>query len=169
VTGTRDQQIELRPVSPAEPQVQALIRHHLAEMHAASPPGTVFALDSSGLSEPDVLLWSAWVEDRLAAIGALKQHDAELGEIKSMRTHPEFLRRGVAQALLSRLLAEARRRGLRRVSLETGDGPVFAAALQLYRRNGFIEGNRFADYPESAFSRFFHLNLQGPGERYGRN
>ncbi|MEM1432745.1 MAG: GNAT family N-acetyltransferase [Pseudomonadota bacterium] len=159
MNGPQDPAIELRPSSPLDPQVQALIQHHLAEMHEASPPGTVFALDTSGLSEPGVSLWGAWAGDRLAGVGALKQHNGTLGEIKSMRTHPAFLRRGVAQLLLTAIVAAARSRGLQQLSLETGRGPVFEAAIRLYERNGFVEGDRFADYPKNDFSRFFHLTL----------
>ena len=38
-----------------------------------------------GFSHPDVTLWTAWDGDDLLAMGALKQLDAEHGEIKSMR------------------------------------------------------------------------------------
>lgn len=36
---------------------QALIALHLQGMHAASPPGTVFALDLSGLKVPALTLY----------------------------------------------------------------------------------------------------------------
>jgi len=95
-------------------------------------------------------------------MGALKALAQGHGEIKSMRTHPAFLRRGVAAALLDHIIAEAGRRGMTRLSLETGSGPAFEPALALYRRRGFVEGEPFADYVRSDFNRFLHLDLQ-PG------
>ena len=76
-----------------------------------------------------------------------------------MRTHPDHLRRGVAAALLERIIQEARARGLRRLSLETGSGPAFEPALALYRKRGFVDGEPFADYKRSAFNQFLHLRL----------
>lgn len=136
-----------------------LLRLHLAGMHANSPPGSVFALDLSGLQAPGVTVWSAWAGERIAGIGALKVLDGANGELKSMRTHPDCLRRGIAAALLEHIIAEARRRGLRRLSLETGSGPAFEPALVLYRRRGFKDGEPFADYEKSAFNQFLHLDL----------
>ena len=144
-----------------------LVRLHLTGMHAASPPGTVFALDVAGLTSPDVTLWSAWSGDAIAGIGALKdlgvrsgvRGGTRSGELKSMRTHPAFLRRGVAAALLEHIIGAARDRGMTRLSLETGSGPAFDAALALYQRRGFVAGEAFADYVRSEFNQFLHLDL----------
>jgi putative acetyltransferase len=76
-----------------------------------------------------------------------------------MRTHPAYLRRGVAAALLEHLITQARARGMARLSLETGSGPYFEPALALYRRRGFVDGGEFADYRRSAFNQFLHLEL----------
>ena len=138
---------------------RALLRLHLQGMHASSPPGTVFALDLSGLQSPDITVWTAWYGNAIAGIGALRQLDARCGEVKSMRTHPDFLRRGVGAAVLEHIIATAHARGLRRVSLETGSGPAFEAALALYRRRGFVDGEPFAQYTPSEFNQFLHLDL----------
>jgi putative acetyltransferase len=136
-----------------------LLALHLAGMHASSPPGHVFALDLSGLQAPEITVWTVWHGEDIAAIGALKEHGNGLGELKSMRTHPRYLRRGAAALLLDHMIAEARRRGLQTLSLETGRGPAFEPALALYRTRGFVQGDSFADYTPSAFSQFFHLRL----------
>jgi putative acetyltransferase len=141
-----------------EPTLE-LLRLHLKGMHASSPPGHVFALDLSGLKAPGVTVWSAWAGEAIAGIGALKSLGDGTGEIKSMRTHPAFLRRGVAGALLDHIVAAARARGMTRLSLETGSGPAFEPALALYRKRGFIDGEAFEDYKRSAFSQFLHLTL----------
>ncbi len=139
--------------------VRALLALHLAGMHATSPPEHVFALDLSGLQAPEVTVWTAWDGEALAGVGALKALGDGVGEIQSMRTDPRRLRRGVGAALLEHIIGEARRRGYRRLSLETGRGSAFEAALALYHRRGFVEGDAFADYRASAFSQFFHLDL----------
>jgi len=140
-------------------QTQGLLRLHLAGMHANTPAGHVFALDLSGLQAPGVTVWSAWEGDAICGIGALKQLDAETGEIKSMRTHPDCLRQGVAAAILEHIVGEARARGLQRLSLETGRGEAFEPALGLYRRRGFVDGEAFGDYARSDFNQFLHLDL----------
>jgi putative acetyltransferase len=139
--------------------VRALLTLHLAGMLADSPPGHSFALDLSGLKAPNVTMWTAWDGEALAGMGALKALGDRSGEIKSMRTHPDHLRRGVGAALLEHIIATARARGYHRLSLETGDGPAFEAALALYRKYGFEFGDVFADYRPSAFNQFLHLAL----------
>ena len=139
--------------------MQTLLADHLAGMHKNSPPDSVHALDLSGLQHPDVAVWTAWNAARLLGVGALKQLSPSTGEIKSMRTDSRHLRQGVGAALLDHIISEARRRGYRRLSLETGSGPGFEAALSLYRKRGFETGDAFGDYQSSAFNQFLHLDL----------
>ena len=140
-------------------QVQTLLADHLAGMHKNSPPDSVYALDLSGLRMPSVSVWTAWEGDELMGIGALKQLSPSTGEIKSMRTDDRHLRKGVGVAILDHIIDEARRRGYRRLSLETGSGPEFEAALALYRKRGFETGDAFGDYRSSAFNQFLHLDI----------
>lgn len=134
------------------PEIVALIRLHLASMHAQSPPESVHALGLDALRQPDVTLWSVWDGAELAGCGALKELDRAHGEVKSMRTAPEHLRKGVAARLLTHIVDEARRRSYRRLSLETGSTDGFDAALALYRRFGFERCGPFADYRDDPFS-----------------
>lgn len=150
---------EIREDDLSSEPVRALLALHLSVMHASSPPGHVFALDLSGLKAPGITVWSVWDEIELAGIGALKALSNGAGEIKSMRTEPRYLRRGVAAALLAKLIDEARRRGYERLSLETGSGPAFEPALALYRKHGFANGAAFGEYVGSKFSQFLHLDL----------
>jgi putative acetyltransferase len=151
--------MEIRADDLSSDATRELLRLHLAGMHANSPPGHVFALDLSGLQLPEVTVWSAWKDGKICGLGALKQLDASSGEVKSMRTHPRYLRQGVGAALLERIIDEARARNLRRLSLETGSGPSFEPALALYRKRGFVDGEAFADYVRSEFNQFLHLDL----------
>ncbi len=149
----------IRPDELDDPAVRGLLEYHVQQMHAQSPPGSVYALDLSGLRQPQVRVWSVWRDDTLAAVGALRTLDDGGSELKSMRTHPAFLRQGAAAALLDHLIAVARAEGLQRLSLETGSGAAFAPALALYRRRGFRNGPAFGDYVPSAFNQFLHLPL----------
>jgi putative acetyltransferase len=140
--------------------VQALLALHLSGMHADTPPEHVFALDLDGLKRPGITVWSIWDGDRLAGIGALKALDGRRGEIKSMRTDPRYLRRGAASALLAHIIGVGRQRGYQGLSLETGRGPAFDAALALYRKHGFTDGDAFGDYTASDFNQFLHRELE---------
>ena len=149
----------IRPDDLSSAPTRELLTLHLSGMQANSPEGHVFALDLSGLQVPEVTVWSAWDGQAIAGIGALKELGDGSGEIKSMRTHPDHLRKGVGAAILERIIQEARARGLSRLSLETGSGAAFEAALAMYRKRGFRSGGAFSDYQASAFNQFMHLDL----------
>jgi putative acetyltransferase len=150
---------EIRQDDLSGEATRSLLALHLASMRANSPPGQAFALDLSGLQAVNVTVWTAWAGDALAGVVALGDLGEGVGEVKSMRTHPAHLRTGVAARLLEHLIAQARARGLRRLSLETGSGPAFDAALALYRKRGFANGPPFGDYEASDFNQFLHLTL----------
>ena len=141
------------------PEVAALLSDHLSAMHEITPAESVHALDLTGLRAPEVTFWSAWVGADLAGCGALKELDPAHGELKSMRTAPAYLRRGVAAAILEKILEAAHSRGYAELVLETGHGPDFDAAHALYTRFGFEPCGPFGDYTDDPFSRFFRLPL----------
>ena len=143
----------------SSPQIAALLELHAAEMRANSPEDACHYLPIEGLRDPAVTVWSVWVGDDLAGCGALRELDERHGEVKSMRTAPEHLGRGVGRAVLAHVVAVARERGYERLSLETGTAASFAAAIHLYEQLGFRACEPFADYAENEFSRFFTLRL----------
>ncbi len=142
-----------------DPRVCALLEYHLRGMHAASPPGHVFALDLNGLQKPEISLYAGWADENLVAMGALKKLPGRVGEIKSMRVAEGQSGRGYGQLMLIHIVEQAKLRFYKRLSLETGSGAPFDAALALYCKHGFIEGDKFGTYEKSEFSRFFHLEL----------
>jgi putative acetyltransferase len=141
------------------PAIQALLDEHLASMRLHSPPESVHALPLEELRKPDVTFWTAWENGELLGCGALKELDAGHGEIKSMRTSAGHLRKGVARALLQHVMIEARSRGYRRVSLETGSMAAFEPARQLYARAGFRACPPFAEYIDDPNSVFMTMEL----------
>lgn len=151
--------LEIREDDLTGDQVRALLALHLAEARTNTPVEFSFALDLSGLQTPDMTVWTAWDGEAVAGIAALKDLGNGVGEVKSMRTHPGHLRKGVAGALLGHIIGEARRRGMRRLSLETGTVPAYEPAWALYLKHGFRDGERFGDYQPSPYNRFLHLEL----------
>lgn len=141
------------------PAVLALLGRHLRSMREATPPESVHALDLGGLRGDDVSFYTAWDGDELLGCGALQELDATHGEIKSMRTVTAHRRKGVAAAILTHIVSEARARGYERLSLETGSGGPFDAALRFYEKHGFTYCEPFADYVLDPFSRFMTLRL----------
>jgi putative acetyltransferase len=139
------------------PEVAALLAEHLDDMRASSPPESKHALDLEALRRPDVTFWTVWSGDALLGFGALRELDTTHGEIKSMRTASAAQGRGVGSALVRHVVAEARRRGYRRLSLETGSSDHFAPARRLYERHGFVPCAPFGDYRPDRHS--VHLTL----------
>ncbi|WP_425953632.1 GNAT family N-acetyltransferase [Xylanimonas sp. McL0601] len=146
--------------SPARPDVVALLDQHLADMYATSPAESVHALDHAALADPRVTFLTARAADgTLLGCGAMQQLTADHGELKSMRTADGARGRGVATAILARLLALAAARSYARVSLETGPQDYFAAARRLYARHGFVECPPFGTYAPDPYSVFMTLDL----------
>ena len=104
-------------------------------------------------------MWSAWEGYELLGCAALKELDAEAGEVKSMRTANVHLGRGVATELLQHIVNVSRQRGYRCLYLETGSAPAFKPAHLLYEKTGFLSCGPFADYDDDPFSRYMVLEL----------
>ncbi len=153
--------IELDDLS--RPQVHALLHEHLRHMHEMSPADRVFALDLRKLQAPGISVWTAWQDDLLLGCGALKELSPLQGEIKSMRTPAARRRCGAGRALLAHIIATARQRGYRTLSLETGTHPGFDPAKALYASFGFQPCGPFADYEDNPHSAFMALSLAPAG------
>ena len=147
--------IEIRRDDPAAPHAAELLREHLAEVGAISPPESTHAVLAEGLLSRDAAFWTAWRADDLLGCGALALIEPGHGEIKAMRTRPAARRSGVAREILDAILEEAEQLGCERVSLETGAQSAFEPARSLYRSFGFVPTGPFAGYTEDPNSAFF--------------
>jgi putative acetyltransferase len=146
--------MEIREDDLTGSQTVRFLAAHLENMQQITPPESVHALGVEALRSPEITLWSAWEEEVLLGCGALKALNRESGEIKAMRTADAHRRRGVGSRILERIIEEARRRGYRRLYLETGAMAEFSAAHALYTRYGFELRGPFGDYapdPNSVF------------------
>jgi putative acetyltransferase len=129
-------------------------------MRAWSPPESVHALDLARLRAPEITFWTLWDDDdELLACGALKELAADHGEVKSMRTPHKLRGLGAGRAMLEHIVREARQRGYRRLSLETGSQPQFLPARALYESAGFACCGPFGDYRADPYSTFMELRL----------
>ena len=144
---------------PTAADVQVLLARHLAFARSHSPPEDAHALDIEGLTAPNISFFTLREGDELLGIGALKQLADDHAEIKSMHTAELARGRGVAQAMLTHLLAVARSSGCTRVSLETGSMAAFAPARALYESAGFRACEPFDSYRTSPNSTYLTLAL----------
>src|SRR5690349_18693618 len=110
------------------PGIAALLEAHAAELRSISPPESAHVLDLSGLRTPDTTMWSMMDGDTVVGCAALKDLGDGHAELKSMRVDRAYTGRGLASQLLRHILAEARTRGFRQVSLETGSMAFFEPA-----------------------------------------
>jgi len=143
-----------------DPRVQALLSYHYETARAQTAYGSAHALDLSALKATDIRFWSAWDGDDVVGIGALRRLSAAHGEVKSMHTSQKHRRKGVGAAMLAHIVADARKQGMARVSLETGSWDFFEPARALYQRHGFVECEPFGDYVPDRNSVFMTLELR---------
>ena len=155
--------MEIRADDLSGSQIIELLQEHLRCMALVSPPESRHALDLDGLRKPDVTFWSMWNGADLAGCGAIKELSEQHAEIKSMRTADPYLRKGVATQVLRHIIEEAKRRGYRRLSLETGSMEYFEPARSLYASFGFTYCGPFGCYREDSNSMFMTKELDSPG------
>jgi putative acetyltransferase len=143
----------------ADPRLAAFLQAHLDDMEPTAPPESRHALDLSALQGDGVRLWVGADGDDLVATAALAALEGRHEELKSMRTDPRVRGRGVATRMLAHVLADARSRGVDRVSLETGSMAFFEPARRFYARAGFVACRPFGSYVDDPNSTFMTLDL----------
>lgn len=142
--------------------LHAFLQAHLDDMEPTAPPESRHALDLNGLRRPGMRVWTAHLHDALVGTAALAPLEPGHEELKSMRTDPEVRGRGIASALVTRTLADASKRDIRRISLETGSMEFFAPARALYARHGFVPCAPFGAYTDDPASTFLTRDLPVP-------
>ena len=140
-------------------EIARFLTEHIEEMKSVSPPESKHALDLEGLRKPEITFWTVWEGHLLVGCGAIKELNLNHAEIKSMRTAVSERGLGIASILLQHILNEAKLRGYRRISLETGSMPFFAPARRLYTKHGFQLCKPFASYKYDSNSVFMTQEL----------
>ena len=152
---------EIDRADPRDDRVRALVERHLIFGRSFTPLEDAHALEADELLDPAIVLFAARSGEEVLAVGALKEIGDGHGELKTMHTAQAARGRGIGRAMLDRLLAEARDRGYRRVSLETGSMEAFAPARALYEGAGFSPCEPFGDHRRSPHSVYLTLELDG--------
>lgn len=140
-------------------EIKQLLEDHLQSMTLHSPPESIHALDLDGLRQPEVTFWSVWEDEELLGCGAIKELAPDHGEVKSMKTSSDHIRKGVGRLMLDYIVAEARNRGYKQLSLETGSMDAFLPARLMYEKAGFYYCEPFGDYAVDPNSVFMTLKL----------
>ena len=131
---------------------QGLIRELNAELKQRYPePGaTHFRLEADEVAEGRGAFLVAFKGDEPAGCGAVRRIGEDTAEIKRMYVRSAARGRGVGRAILEALVAEARRIGMQRLLLETGERQP--EALGLYHSAGFVPAPRYGEYVGSPVS-----------------
>ena len=146
--------------TPLQDDIRALVKQLNEYMMPLTPKEFQFQLTVEQMAEPGVTLFVARNDANQAiGMGALKQHDAQLGEVKRMFTLDENRGERIGSKILEKIEDLARSKELKELKLETGEAPGFELAWRLYERNGYQTCGAFLDYPDSGYSRFYFKKI----------
>ncbi|MEI4277998.1 GNAT family N-acetyltransferase [Klenkia terrae] len=148
----------LRAAGYDDPQVQQMVEAVQQEYVVRYGGRDAMEVDPAEVLPPAGLLLVAEVDGRAVGCGAWRVHDAGTVEVKRMYVAPEARRRGVADALLTRLEATAAAAGHRRVVLNSGDRQP--EALALYARAGYTPVAGYGVYADAPGAVFLGKNLE---------
>ena len=141
------------------PEVNSLLTKHFIELRSVSPEGSAHVLDIPGLKISSIKFWSLWDNNQLIGCGALKFLSDTHGEFKSIRVADKHRKKGMGEKIISHLITEAKKIGIKKLSVETGAGEFFAPARKLFKNFGFKKCKPFAHYKEDPNSCYYSLNL----------
>jgi putative acetyltransferase len=94
---------------------------------------------------PSGILLLASVDAAPAGTGAMRPLGPTSCEAKRLYVRPEYRRKGIAKALLDRLVAEARAKGYSDMYADTLS--TMSAALSMYRDTGFTQVGPYSSTP----------------------
>ena len=117
------------------------------------------SLDINGLKITSMKFWSLWDNSELIGCGALKFLNKEHGEFKSIRVADKFRGKGMGEKIISHLIDQAKKIGIKKISIETGAGEFFSPARKLFSKFGFKICKPFAHYKEDPNSCYFDLEI----------
>lgn len=144
--------VEIAQEDPRQPEVVALIDALDDFSKSLYPPESNHLLDIEALARPEVVFFVARQEGKAIGCGAFRFLDPTHGEIKRMYVPHEARGRGLGWVLLDTIETEAAKRGIKRLSLETGIHNL--QAVHLYRRAGYRDCAPFGDYKPDPLSLF---------------
>lgn len=144
--------------SPLQPAVREMIAELNAHLLSLTPAEFCFHMTAEQMAEPATTVFVARDETgRAVGMGALRREGDGLAEVKRMYTRPEARGRHAGSAILDRIIELARKEGVERLVLETGDR--HPEAWRLYESRGFARCGPVLDYPDSQYSVFYEKPL----------
>jgi putative acetyltransferase len=149
--------ITISAEDPRQDDVRDLIAELNKVLLELTPPEFVFHMTAEEMARPDTTVFIARDGSTAVACGALRRHADGIGEVKRMYTRPSHQGHGIGGRILAEVEALARRQGLTRLVLETGDR--HPAAWRVYERGGFKRCGAVLDYPDSGYSVFYEKML----------
>jgi putative acetyltransferase len=149
--------ISIAVESPLQDEVRQLIAELNASLLSLTPAEFCFHMSAEQMADSHTTVFIAREDGRAVACGALRRHGGGVGEVKRMYTHPEMQGRGIGGMIVGEIEALARREGLSRLVLETGDR--HPAAWRVCERAGFSRCGPVLDYPDSEWSVFYEKRL----------
>jgi putative acetyltransferase len=135
--------ITLERVTRATDEARALVGELEAELSIGFEPHQQHGLKLDQLFQPHIAFFIARLDGEAAGCGGVAFDDG-FAEVKRMFVRTWARGKGVADAVLAQLEAEARAKRYKRLTLETGD--TLAAAGKLYTRAGFKRCEAFGHY-----------------------
>jgi putative acetyltransferase len=152
--------------SPLQDDVRSLIADLNAVLLTLTPPEFCFHMTVEQMADARTTVFIARESGRAVACGALRRHEGGIGEVKRMYTQPEMQGQGIGGRIVAEIEALARREGIGRLVLETGDR--HPAAWRVYERAGFVRCGPVLDYPDSNWSVFYAKDIVGGGSKEDR-
>jgi len=143
--------------SPLQDDVRALIEELNATLLKLTPPEHCYHMTVEEMAGADTTVFIARDNEVAVGCGALKRHGGGVAEVKRMYTRPGVQGRGIGGDILGKIEDLARREGIARLVLETGD--KHPAAWRVYERGGFTRCGAVLDYPDTKWSVFYEKNL----------
>jgi len=149
------------PDRPGDPPPEAMdVPGARPAPRSAPPTDAGWAVRAEDVTRPRGTFVVAHLDGTPVGCGALRPlpgGDGTIAEVKRMYTVPAARGRGVARALLRRLVAVAAELGYRQVVLETGTRQPEAMAL--YASEGWVPVVPYGEYCGEHLSRCFVLDL----------
>ena len=157
----------LRPVAYEDPVAQELVGRVQQEyvQRYGGPDGAVVAPDE--FVPPNGLFLVAEVDGVPAGCGAWRSLGDGRAEMKRVYVEPAYRRRGLAQALVDAIEADAARAGIRSLVLNTGHEQP--EALALYAALGYATVSGFGIYACEPRAVFLGKDLLATAQDEGRS
>ena len=121
---------------------EAFTRHNIDTTALTGPPTVQEYVetnfdDFTSLRPPKGIIYMVETEGNVVGMGALRELEEEVGEIKRMYIRPKYRGRGLGKKLLKKLIEKAKEFGYSTLRLDTAD--FMTVAQNIYRSIGFKE------------------------------